>query len=68
MRRTIPSSALAQATKEQYDRMVTEGLANVTKINAEYGENPDQGMITSQGNAYLTAQFPRLDFIEKTNA
>lgn len=44
---------------------VIEGMDNVDKINAEYGETPDQGQITSSGNSYLNAQFPRLDYIRK---
>jgi hypothetical protein len=37
----------------------------VDKIYAGYGERPDQGLIESQGNAYLASQFPRLDSIAK---
>ena len=44
---------------------VIEGMDNVDKINAEYGETPDQGQITSSGNSYLSAQFPKLDSIRK---
>jgi len=44
---------------------VIEGMDNVDKINAEYGETPDQGQITSSGNSYLSAQFPKLDYIRK---
>jgi peptidyl-prolyl cis-trans isomerase A (cyclophilin A) len=44
---------------------VTEGMAVVDKINAEYGENPNQGSIQSQGNAYLNKQFPNLTFVKK---
>jgi hypothetical protein len=36
----------------------------VEKINAEYREKPDQGSITSSGNAYLTKAFPNLDYIK----
>ena len=43
---------------------VTTGFDVAEKINAEYAERPNQGEITSQGNAYLQAQFPRLDFIK----
>lgn len=43
---------------------VVEGMENVEKINAEYGESPDQGKIESEGNAYLEQNFPRLDFIK----
>lgn len=44
---------------------VIEGMDNVDKINAEYGESPDQGQINSAGNTYLNAQFPKLDYIKK---
>jgi cyclophilin family peptidyl-prolyl cis-trans isomerase len=43
---------------------VLEGMENVEKINAEYGEQPDQSKIESTGNAYLMRNFPRLDYIK----
>jgi peptidyl-prolyl cis-trans isomerase A (cyclophilin A) len=43
---------------------VTSGMENVDKINAEYGEKPNQGSIQSQGNQYLKAQFPKLDYVK----
>jgi peptidyl-prolyl cis-trans isomerase A (cyclophilin A) len=44
--------------------MVVEGMEVVEHINSEYAERPDQGAMTAQGNAYLEAQFPRLDYIK----
>jgi peptidyl-prolyl cis-trans isomerase A (cyclophilin A) len=44
---------------------IIEGMEVVEKINDEYREQPDQGAITAQGNAYLTKNFPRLDYIRK---
>ena len=44
---------------------VVAGMEFVDKINAEYGEAPNQGLIQSQGNAYLAKNFPRLDYIKK---
>ncbi|MCL4402348.1 MAG: peptidylprolyl isomerase [Acidobacteria bacterium] len=44
---------------------VVEGLENVQKIYAGYGEQPDQEAITNRGNAYLKASFPKLDYIRK---
>jgi peptidyl-prolyl cis-trans isomerase A (cyclophilin A) len=44
---------------------VVTGMELVDKINAEYREQPDQGRIQMQGNAYLTRAFPKLDYIRK---
>ncbi|MEY3458681.1 MAG: hypothetical protein RL215_1838 [Planctomycetota bacterium] len=44
---------------------VIEGLEVVEKINAEYGQMPNQGLIQEQGNEYLKAKFPKLDYIKK---
>ena len=41
-----------------------EDMKVVDKINSEYGQNPDQGAITTQGNKYLKAAFPKMDFIK----
>jgi peptidyl-prolyl cis-trans isomerase A (cyclophilin A) len=43
---------------------VISGMDVVTKINPEYAEKPDQGQITSAGNAYLIKNFPKLDSIK----
>jgi peptidyl-prolyl cis-trans isomerase A (cyclophilin A) len=43
---------------------VVKGLDIAEKINSSYGEKPDQGQITAAGNAYLTKEFPKLDFIK----
>ena len=43
---------------------VTKGMDVVEKITAEYGEKPDQTSINSQGNAYLTKAFPKLDYVK----
>jgi len=45
--------------------VVVEGMDVVDRIYAGYGESPDQGLIESQGTAYLAAQFPRLDSIAR---
>lgn len=44
---------------------VSEGMEVVDKINAEYAQQPNQGAIKAEGNAYLKSQFPRLDYIKK---
>jgi len=36
----------------------------VDKINSQYGETPDQGAITSQGDAYISKNFPNIDKIK----
>jgi peptidyl-prolyl cis-trans isomerase A (cyclophilin A) len=45
---------------------VTEGMENVDKIYAAYGERPDQGGITDQGDAYINKNFPSLTRISST--
>ncbi len=48
---------------------VTRGMDVLEKLHADYGEGapmgggPDQGKIKGDGNAYLRAQFPKLDSI-----
>ena len=44
---------------------VISGMEIVDKINSGYGETPDQGLIQRQGNKYLNAQFPKLDYVTK---
>ena len=60
----------------QLDRMgftpfgsVTKGMDVVDKIHkvgegAPRGPGPSQGLIQSQGNTYLKAKFPKLDYIK----
>lgn len=43
---------------------VVEGMAVVDKINAQYGETPNQNHIQMEGNAYLKKDFPNLDYIK----
>jgi peptidyl-prolyl cis-trans isomerase A (cyclophilin A) len=43
---------------------VTTGMDVVEKISDQYGEKPNQGAVQSQGNAYLKAQFPKLDYVK----
>jgi peptidyl-prolyl cis-trans isomerase A (cyclophilin A) len=44
---------------------IESGMEAVDKINAEHREDPEQGRIQAQGNAYLTKAFPRLDYVKK---
>ena len=43
---------------------VAQGMDIVDSIENKYGEQPNQGLIQSQGNAYLEKSFPDLDFIK----
>ena len=45
--------------------LVTEGMEVVDKINAEYGESPQQPTIEAEGEAYLAQNFPKLDKITR---
>jgi peptidyl-prolyl cis-trans isomerase A (cyclophilin A) len=43
---------------------VIQGMDVIDAINKEYGEQPQQGIVQSEGNAYLKRVFPRLDYIQ----
>jgi peptidyl-prolyl cis-trans isomerase A (cyclophilin A) len=43
---------------------VIRGMNVVDGIYAGYGGNPDQSQIAQAGNAYLSKEFPRLDYIK----
>jgi peptidyl-prolyl cis-trans isomerase A (cyclophilin A) len=50
---------------------VTTGMNVLDALNGEYGDGPprgrgpDQGRLQQQGNAYLKADFPSLDYVKK---
>jgi peptidyl-prolyl cis-trans isomerase A (cyclophilin A) len=50
---------------------VSSGMNIVDSLNSEYGEGaprgrgPDQGRLQQEGNAYLTKDFSRMDFVKK---
>ena len=52
---------------------VISGMDAVEKIYSGYGEGapsgggPDQGRVRNEGNAYLTKEFPKLDYIKKAS-
>ena len=44
---------------------VVDGLFNEYGEGAPQGRGPNQGRIQSEGNAYLTKDFPKLDYVRK---
>jgi peptidyl-prolyl cis-trans isomerase A (cyclophilin A) len=43
---------------------VVEGMEIVRRLESKYGEEPDQGMVSTKGNDYLKAYYPDLDYVE----
>ena len=43
---------------------VSEGMDSVRGICDAHGERPDQSRVQTQGNGYLQAEFPDLDYIK----
>jgi len=43
---------------------VMSGMEVVDQFYADYGEDPDQSRIESEGNTYLKKEFPKLDYIK----
>jgi peptidyl-prolyl cis-trans isomerase A (cyclophilin A) len=43
---------------------VVEGMEIVDKLHSVRGNEPDQGRIRSEGNAYLAKSYPQLDYIK----
>jgi peptidyl-prolyl cis-trans isomerase A (cyclophilin A) len=43
---------------------VIQGMEVVDALNKEYGEQPQQPTVQSEGNAYLKREFPKLDYIK----
>eukprot|EP00933_Yihiella_yeosuensis_P073134 TRINITY_DN81720_c0_g1_i1.p1 TRINITY_DN81720_c0_g1~~TRINITY_DN81720_c0_g1_i1.p1 ORF type:complete len:292 (-),score=64.98 TRINITY_DN81720_c0_g1_i1:223-1008(-) len=48
-----------------FGEVLGDGMKVVKKFYSAYGEKPNQGQITNQGNAYLDAKFPKLTKIIK---
>lgn len=46
---------------------ITAGLDIVDKLNQEYGEQPQQDRIQTEGAAYLSKSFPNLDVIKSAS-
>ena len=64
------NSALDRQNFSPFGR-VSSGMEVVDALYTGYGEGaprgqgPDQGRVQAEGNAYLTKNFPRLDFVKK---
>jgi len=43
---------------------ITQGMSVIDSLYSDYGETPDQGQIYKQGNSYLSANFPKLDYLK----
>lgn len=61
------NSFLDQSGFSPFGEVLGDGMEIVDKFNSEYGEEPDQGKITKEGNEYLDKEFPRLAHILKVS-
>merc|ERR1719473_2304920 len=46
-----------------FAQVVDDGMRVVKQIESKYREKPNQGLIQSQGNAYLDSNFPDLSYV-----
>ena len=60
----LDSSGFAPFGKVITGMNVVDSLYNGYGEGAPSGKGPDQGMVQSQGNAYLEKSFPKLDYIK----
>ena len=44
---------------------ITSSMVIVERLFSGYGEGPDQGRLTAEGNAFLAKYFPQLSYIKK---
>lgn len=62
----VDNSGLDAQGFSPFGQTDAKGLAAIGHIYAGYGQNPDQDQIYAQGDAYLKANFPKLDYITAT--
>ena len=60
----VDNSRLTRSGFAPFGRVIS-GMEVVDKIYSGYREGPDQSRIQTEGNAYLTKNFPKLDYIKK---
>eukprot|EP00930_Biecheleria_cincta_P038697 TRINITY_DN2657_c0_g2_i1.p1 TRINITY_DN2657_c0_g2~~TRINITY_DN2657_c0_g2_i1.p1 ORF type:complete len:242 (-),score=47.85 TRINITY_DN2657_c0_g2_i1:408-1070(-) len=51
-----------------FAEVLDNGMAVVDRIQSKYLEQPNQGLIQTQGNEYLQAKFPELSFVSEVSS